>query len=94
MSIDEFGLRQDMERGAQAAALIGDEMLAAAFKHLESTFFRQWENSQLEEAEARERLYTCFRLIRGVQGVLNTTIQNGKIAEADLRAAGLLEGDR
>lgn len=52
---NEGKLRQDIDRGEKAQALLRNEILIETFDFLEKQYHDAWENSSVDQAEAREK---------------------------------------
>lgn len=80
----EGKLRDEVERAAQAEAVLNNPVLADAFVQLEKQFMDAWRQSSVGDTENRERIYHLCAALEAVKGHLTTVVENGKIAQANL----------
>ena len=83
--MDELKLRKDMDRAAKAQVLMADEILAEAFEALEADYIKGWKQTDARDTQGREALWFAARVVRVVQDHLRSTIENGRVAEAEIR---------
>src|SRR5215470_8430256 len=81
---DEIKLNADAARGAQAEALLRNELLQEAFTGLEKQFIDAWRLTQVRDTDARERLWQAVNVVGKVQDALKTHVNNGKLAQRHL----------
>ena len=84
MADDEFALRRTADRAAKAKALIENETLTEAFDALRSAYIGAWENTDLRDMEGREKAWIALTLINRLRKDLQTVLDSGKIAVAQL----------
>ena len=77
-------VRPKISRAARAEALLGDDMLQAAFADLESGLMDMWRKSSPDENEKREDCWRCLDLLSAVKKALTKHIDTGKLARRDL----------
>jgi hypothetical protein len=75
---------KDMARGAQAEALLANELLVEAFNTLDAEYNAAWRNSGARDTEGRERLWQAIQILSKVQLHLKFVIEDGKIAKRQL----------
>lgn len=82
--MNEGKVRESMERGEKAAALLRNELLQEAFNQLESDFIQAWKASSVEDSQNRERLYMLCQNLSALRGYLEGVVTDGKLAKAQL----------
>lgn len=82
--MNEGKVRDNMERGEKAAALLRNELLQEAFSTLEQDFMQAWKVSPVEDSQNRERLYMLCQNLSALQGYLESIITGGKLAKSQL----------
>lgn len=85
---DEFKLRKQMEKGAQAKARLEDETFLAAFAYLEKTYIEQWRATDFRNSDGRERIWNLLRGLDKLREHLGTVLANGNLAKHELDAMG------
>ena len=81
---DEIKLNADATRGAQAEALLNNELLQQAFLGLELSFYDGWRLTEARDTEARERLWQAINIVGKVKDALTKHIIDGKLAQRQL----------
>jgi|TARA_R100001463_G_scaffold67700_1_gene121179 hypothetical protein len=82
--MNEGKVRESMERGEKAAALLRNELLQEAFSQLETDFIQAWKASSVEDSQNRERLYMLCQNLSALRGYLEGVVTDGKLAKAQL----------
>jgi hypothetical protein len=82
--MNEGKVRESMERGEKAAALLRNELLQEAFSQLETDFIPAWKASSVEDSQNRERLYMLCQNLSALRGYLEGVVTDGKLAKAQL----------
>ncbi len=82
--MDEYAVRSDAERGAQAERLLNEPLLGEAFASLEAEFLNAWKATGARDTEARERLWQAFQIVGKVKTHLSTVAQRGTLARKEL----------
>ncbi len=82
--MNEGKVRDNMERGEKAAALLRNELLQEAFSTLEQDFMQAWKVSSVEDSQNRERLYMLCQNLSALQGYLESIVTGGKLAKSQL----------
>ena len=82
--MNEGKVRESMERGEKAAALLRNELLQEAFSQLETDFIQAWKASSVEDSQNRERLYMLCQNLAAVKDYLEQVVTSGKLAKAQL----------
>jgi hypothetical protein len=81
---DEITLRKDVERKAQAEALLRNDMLTGAFDTLEANYIAAWKATMARDTDARERFWLAVNQIGKVREALAQIVTTGTISQADL----------
>ncbi len=81
---DEFALARATQQAAQAARLLADETLQAAFKTLEETYTQAWRATLIDDVSGREKLFLAINIVGKVRDHLQAAVNNGKLAQAEL----------
>jgi len=81
---DESKLNKAKERGAQAEALLRNELLTEAFKTLEGEYIAAWGSTHPNEAETRENLWRATQILGDVRRHLIKVANDGKLAQREL----------
>lgn len=81
---DEIELQKQINRGAKAQGLLNNELLQEAFSALESGYIQAWRSTAAEDQVGREKLFLAINVVGKVRDHLTSTIQNGKVAQADM----------
>ena len=82
---DENKLLLDANRGARAKLLIESDLFKEAFASLEESYIAAWRSTKIDDASSREKLFLAINVLGKVQQHLTTALNDGKIAEAELR---------
>lgn len=82
--MNEGKVRESMERGEKASALLRNELLQEAFDRLEADFIQAWKASSVEDSQNRERLYMLCQNLSALRGYLEGVVTDGKLAKAQL----------
>jgi hypothetical protein len=82
--MDEYAVRSDAERGAQAERLLESDLLKEAFTALEAEYLNAWKATGARDTEARERLWQAFQIVGKVKTHLATVAANGNLAQKEL----------
>lgn len=83
--MDETRLAIDQSRALRAQALMDDELLVEAFATLEADYIAAWKLTPACDDDGRERLWQAVQIIARVKDHLGCVIENGKLANAQLR---------
>lgn len=84
MSMDK--LYEDRARAAQAHDLINSELLNEAFTELKNTYIAKWEATTAPDHLLREKYWLAARGVDVLKQHLHAVLQNGKLADAELKA--------
>ena len=81
---DEHKLHRDVNRAAQAEALIRNEMLQDAFAGLDTVYLKAWRETLARDTDARERLWQAMQVVGKVRDHLTKFIVDGKLAQRQI----------
>lgn len=73
---------QDVDRGRQAEAVLGNEVYVAAHAQIEQEIYRKWQDSR--SADDREQLHRLLMALRLVKSALESTMRSGQLAAKEL----------
>lgn len=79
---DENKLHRDVNRQAQAEALMRNELLTEAFAELDKTYVEAWRGAA--DPIAREQLWLAQGSLRKLRAHLGMVVSNGKLAQAEI----------
>lgn len=68
-------------RGAQALALINDELLNEAFDVIEAKCMKEWMETRVKDSQPREDAWRMMQVILKVKEHLNVVLAEGKLAD-------------
>lgn len=71
--------------GSRAKEVLENEAYIAAFEAIKTDILEQWTNSPARDADGREKLWTCLKLLQKVQTQLQSTLETGKLAQLELQ---------
>ena len=81
---NEGKLRQDMNRGEKAQALLRNEILIETFDFLEKQYHDAWANSSVDQNEAREKVFMMLQNLQTVKQHIENVVTDGKLADDTL----------
>lgn len=81
---DEIKLTQAAQRGAQAEALLRNELLTEAFTALESDYIKAWASTEAGQSAARENYWKALQILADVRRHLVTAARDGRLAHVEL----------
>jgi hypothetical protein len=79
-----MNLRQAIQDGLEAKALLENEVLMGAFAAVEEKAIAQWRGSFAEDHDEREQAYWLLHALDQVRTQLQITLDNGTIAASFL----------
>jgi hypothetical protein len=83
---DEGRLREEMDRGSKAAALVRNPIFEEAFSALKLRYATDWANSGTADAEQRERLYVSINVLEEIYEYIVNVMQTGDLAGKEIDA--------
>ena len=81
---NEGKLRQDIDRGEKAQALLRNEILIETFDFLEKQYHEAWANSSVDQNEAREKVFMMLQNLQTVKQHIENVVITGKFANDQL----------
>lgn len=85
MTDDDTKLRREVQRGADAQALLDNPLLSEALAAFEQEITDQWKKSPLRDVEGREKLRLMLEASAKFSAYLLTTANTGKLAVATIQ---------
>jgi hypothetical protein len=82
---DEDKTERAINRGAQAEALLRNELLQEAFAALDASYVQAWRTAPVRDAEMREKLWQAVNIVGKVKDHLSRIVADGKLSQADLK---------
>jgi hypothetical protein len=83
---DEGRLREEIDRGSKAAALIRNPIFEEAFSALRLRYATDWANTPPGDAEQRERLYIAINVLEDIYEYIVNIMQTGELAGKEIDA--------
>lgn len=74
----------NLARGARAKEILENEIYIETFDIVESELLTAWKNSPVRDVEGREKLFLMLGLLTKLKLALQSTMDTGKIAQAEL----------
>lgn len=84
---DDLKLQQEVNKGHRAKLLLDDPILKEAFETLEAQLVKAWIATEAKAAIDRENAFRMIHAQRKVRDLLQTYLDNGKIADAQIKKA-------
>ena len=75
---------QELYRADRAKEVIENEVFIDAFERIKQEIFDQWASAPARDTEGRERLWLMQSLLGKLQITLQSTMEGGKVAKAEL----------
>lgn len=82
--MDEGKRREEVDRGARAAALLRDELLIEAFDKLETEYISAWRETEEAQSDRREKIFLMLKSLQGVRAHLESVAMTGDLARREL----------
>ncbi|HEY1361491.1 MAG TPA: hypothetical protein VGF60_04555 [Xanthobacteraceae bacterium] len=82
--MSEDKLQRDIVRGAQAHALMQNELLQEAFTRLEADYIAAWRLTPARDTDARERLWQAVNVLGKVKDHIARVAADGKLGQRQL----------
>jgi len=80
----KFSATEEMARSSNAKRVLEEPLIAESFDTLELEYFNAWKASSPDDKDARERLWMAAMIIGKVRSNLQSIINSGKIAQAEV----------
>lgn len=77
-------LEQRVYDASRAKEVLENEAFQQAFDDIRQEYTQAWMNSPARDAEGREKLYLMIKLTDKLQATLTASLNDGKLAQADL----------
>lgn len=85
-----MSLENDIERGRQAEAVLGNAVYAESYTLIEQELTRLWRESR--DKDEREDIHKLLRMLDKARNVLESTMRSGQLAAGELlRKQNLLQ---
>ncbi len=75
-----FDLEEEIAKGNKAAEILRNEEFQNAFQDLAEYYMEQWQRSEPDEGELRERLYIAVGTLSHIKMHLESIMMTGKMA--------------
>jgi len=85
MQPDEMRLQDDVDRAAQARALLDSDLLGTAFATLERGYLEAWRASHVDDVAAREKLFLAVNIVGKVRDHFARVVADGTLAQHELK---------
>lgn len=76
-------LEERIYDGNRARECLENEQFVWAFASIEQELTEAWRKSPARDAEAREKIYLTLQLLTKLKAALTSSLESGKLAEAD-----------
>lgn len=76
-------LEERIYDGNRARECLENEQFVWAFESIEQELTEAWRKSPARDAEAREKIYLTLQLLTKLKAALTSSLESGKLAEAD-----------
>jgi len=83
---DEGRLREEIDRGAKASAIIQNPLFDETFSALRLRYATDWANTPPSEAEHRERLYIAINVLGEIYEHITAIMRTGDMAGQEIDA--------
>ena len=80
-----MNLNQRIYNADQAKLVLDNEAFQQAFKDIATEITEQWKTSPARDQDGREKLWLMLSLLNKVQAILEQSLMDGKMAQADLK---------
>lgn len=87
-------LEQDIARASRAERLLNDDLLTGAFDTLRTEYLAMWEATGARDTDARERLWQAVQVLGKVRSNLQSAVNSGTLARAQVAEVAGLEPKR
>ena len=81
---NEGKLRQNLDRGEKAQALLRNEIFIETFDFLEKQYHDAWANSSVDQNEAREKIFMMLQNLQTVKQHIESVVMTGKLTNDQL----------
>lgn len=77
-------LKEQTKKGARAEQLLKDPLIQEFLKDLRDSLYTNIRTSHFKDVDEREDLYKMLRVVDRFEGIFNTYIKTGKLAQSRL----------
>lgn len=81
-------LDEEIRKGNEAKYLLEHPLLVEALSAIKEEFKTAWENSPVRDVEGRELIFLGTKILKQIEGALQSHITTGKFAALQLQALG------
>ena len=71
--------------GNRAKEVLENEVFIQVWADVEQELTRAWQDSPARDTEGREKIFLTLQMLRKLKGAIQSTLETGKLAEAELR---------
>ena len=71
-------------RGAQAQALLDNDIFKEAIKTLHDDYISAWKRASVKDIDGKERLWQAVNILEKIKEQIGKVVSDGKIASQDL----------
>jgi hypothetical protein len=82
--MNEYDLQRRVWEGQKASEVLDNEQYKLAYETVEQELLEKWKSSPVRDAEGREKLFLMLTMLSKVQQAMNSVLETGKVAKADL----------
>lgn len=83
--VDEFAMRDRMQRAAEAENLQKNESFTGALAEIEAFYLDAWRRSALDSVELRERAHVAVTLLDDIRNAILSRVRDGEVARESLK---------
>ena len=94
MTDDNTKLRREVQRGADAQALLDNPLLTEALEAFEKEITDQWKKSPLRDVEGREKLRLMLEASAKFSAYIKAAADTGKLAVEQIRQKSAMDRAR
>ena len=76
--------RSKINKGVNAARILGDEVVQSALRDLELMYINDWKTSKVDDVVKRERAFANMSVLNDFVAALQSYVDTGKIAGKQL----------
>lgn len=76
---------EQVERGRQAAELLGHPILSAALDAIEAEVVEQWAECPARDAEGKEALWQLLKTSKKFRAILHGYVNSGKLSSENMK---------
>jgi|TARA_R110000824_G_scaffold74386_1_gene189148 hypothetical protein len=84
---DEGRLREEMNRGTEAAAILRNPIFIESFESLRTRYATLWADTPPNAPDERERLYVAINVLEDIFDHISSVMQTGEMAGHEIGEA-------